>query len=351
MVSRDSMSQNERVAALLAREPVDRVPFVHKGYSFCAANVGFPKADIFEFPEKSYLAQQWTMEQYDAEVAPFYTFVAYGSWEFGGEIAWPEERWSSGPSVSRRPVKEIADVYKLALPDVRTAGCLPRMIEFARLQEAHGSQIGFIYGSPFTFCANLCGVDKFLEWAASEPQAVHHAMRLMTDHLKQVADLFISTFGAERVLPRVASPTDGLISPRMYEKLVLPYRLELHRHVLDQGVRHIYDHICGNQNHLLPKLAQLPWGDPGMLSFGHEVDLLEAAAIFPDEIICGNVDPAVIVRGSAEEVYAACRATIERGKQIASGYIFMGGCDIPAGVPPYHIYLMSKATKEFGSFA
>ncbi len=155
------------------------------------------------------------------------------------------------------------------------------MMEFAKLQEKNQTQIGFIYGSPFTFCANLCGVDKFLEWAASEPDDVHHVMRLMTDHLKQVADWFIETFGAEKVLPRMASPTDGLISPKMYERLVLPYRMELHQYVLDKGVKHIYDHICGDQNKNLPLLAKLPWGNPGILSVGHEVDLLKDGRDFP----------------------------------------------------------------------
>jgi uroporphyrinogen decarboxylase len=344
------LTQNERVDALLQRAPVDAVPFVHKGYSFCAQNVGVAKADIFEFPEVSYNAQRWTMEQYHAEVAPFYTFVAYGAWEFGGEIAWPKDRWAAGPSVARRPVEKVDDVYQLALPDVRTAGCLPRMMEFARLQEKFGTQIAFIYGSPFTFGANLCGVDKFLEWTATDPDAVHHVMRLMTDHLKQVADEYIAAFGAERVLPRIASPTDGLISPRAYEKLILPYRMELHRHVLDQGVRHIYDHICGNQNKNLPLLARLPWGDPGMLSFGPEVDLLHAAEVFPNEIICGNVDPSLIVKGPPDAILAACRQNIETGKQIKSGFVFMGGCDIAASAPPYHVHLMDRACREFGAY-
>lgn len=349
-MKKDPMTQNDRIEALLNRKPIDFVPFVHKGYSFCATNAGVAKADIFEYPETSFNAQLWTMEQYDAEMAPFYTFVAYGAWEFGGEISWPEDRWASGPSVAKRPVQTVEDIYKLELPDVKKAGCLPRMMEFARLQEKYKTQIAFIYGSPYTFCANLCGVDKFLEWSASNPEAVHHAMRLMTDHLKQVADWFISEFGAERVLPRVASPTDGLISPRMYEKLVLPYRMELHQHVLDKGVKHIYDHICGEQNKNLPLLAKLPWGDPGILSFGNEVDLLSAAAIFPKEILCGNIKPDLVVKETPEKLYQAYRENIEKGKQIKSGFIFMGGCDIPATVPAYHIYLMSKAAHEFGRY-
>ena len=344
------MTSNELMEAMLNRESVDRVLFVHKGYGFCSTNTGMARADIYEFPEKSYLAQKWTMEQYNAEVAPFYTFVSYGAWEFGGDIKWPDDRWGSGPSVARRPVSSLDDLQKLTLPDVKTAGCLPKMMEFAQLQEANGTQIAFIYGSPFTFCANLCGVDRFLEWASTEPEAVHQVMRLMTDHLKQVADWFIDTFGAERVLPRIASPTDGLISPAMYKRLILPYRMELHQHVLNRGVKHIYDHICGDQNRNLPILATLPWGDPGILSFGHEVDLLKAAELFPNEIICGNVQPPLITNGTPDQIWDACRANIETGKQIRNRFIFMAGCEISANTPPYHIYLMDKACREFGRY-
>lgn len=344
------MTSNERIEALWRRQPVDRVPFVHKGYGFCAANAGMARADIYEFPEKSFLAQRWTMEQYHAEIAPFYTFVAYGAWEFGGTIEWPDDRWASGPGVATRPVENPEDIAKLELPDVRTAGCLPRMMEFARLQEKAGTQIGFIYGSPFTFAANTCGVESFLLWTRSAPEAVHQMMRLMTDHLKQVADVFIHAFGAERVLPRIASPTDGLVSPATYETMILPYRMELHEHVLDQGVRHIYDHICGDQNRSIHLLAKLPWGDPGMLSFGHEVDLLKAAEHFPKEIICGNIEPAKVHKGAPDQIFEECLANIEKGKQIRNGFIFMGGCEIPATTPPLHVYLMDKACQEFGAY-
>lgn len=350
MAQTENSIANERMAALLRRERADRVPFIHKGYAFCAQNTGMARADIYEFPERSYFAQRWTMEQYNAEVAPFYTFSSYGAWEFGGTVEWPDDRWASGPSIASLPVQLPEDVFKLQLPDVTTAGCLPKMMAFARLQEKYGTRIAFIYGSPFTFAANVCGVDKFLLWTTTEPETVHHMLRLMTDHLKQVADYFISTFGAERVLPRVASPTDGLISPEMYQQFVLPYRMELHKHVLSKGVHHIYDHVCGEQNKNLPLLASLPWGDPGILSLGREVDLLAAAEIFPNEIICGNIDPSLVANGTPDEIYEACRANIEIGKQIKSGFAFMGGCELPVNTPPYHIHLMDKACHEFGAY-
>jgi len=76
------------------------------------------------------------------------------------------------------------------------------------------------------------------------------------------------------------------------------------------GVKTIYCHICGEQNRNLPLWAQIPMGDPGMLSFGHEVDIATAAKYFPDHIIAGNVNPQVIASGSLWEVYELSREAI-----------------------------------------
>lgn len=344
------MTGPERIQALYDRRATDVVAYIHRGYGFCAKNVGFPLADIYENPLKSLEAQVRTIEQYNSDGSPFYTFVSYGAWEFGGTIEWPDDRWGSGPGVETRPIEDASEVFQLELPDVKTAGAIPNMMEFAKLQEKHSYPIAFICGSPFTFAANLCGVQSFLTWTAESPDAVHHAMRLMTDHLLEVADYFISTFGEGKCLARSAAPTDGLVSPRMFKEFILPYLQELHSKILDMGAKSIYCHICGEQNHLLDLWKEVPFGDPAMLSFGHEVDILRAAEVFPEHIIAGNVEPAIVARGHPDEVYEQCRIAIEKGKQCPGGFVLMGGCELPATTPPHHIYLMSKAREEFGIF-
>lgn len=343
------MKGPDRIQALYDRKPTGSVAYIHRGYGFCAKNVGFPLADIYENPVKSYKAQVRTIDQYNSDGSPFYTFVSYGAWEFGGTIEWPDDRWGSGPGVESRPISSAEEVFDLELPDVKSAGAIPKMMEFAKLQEKHGHTIAFICGSPFTFSANLCGVQEFLTWITESPEAVHHAMRLMTDHLLQVAEYFIGTFGKGKCIARSAAPTDGLVSPKMFKEFVLPYLQELHSEILAMGAKSIYCHICGEQNHLLELWREVPFGDPGMLSFGHEVDILRAAEVFPEHIIAGNVEPAIVARGEPDEIYEQCRVAIEKGKQCPSGFVLMGGCELPATTPPYHIYLMSKAREEFGT--
>jgi uroporphyrinogen-III decarboxylase len=48
-------------------------------------------------------------------------------------------------------------------------------------------------------------------------------------------------------------------------------------------------------------------GDPGVLSFGHEVDLKKASDFFPDDIIVGNLNPTIIQVETPAKVYEASR--------------------------------------------
>jgi uroporphyrinogen decarboxylase len=345
-----TMNSAQRMQALYQRKPLDKVPFIHRGYGFCAKNVGYALADIYEDPAKSYDAQSKTAEQYESDGSPFYTFVSYGAWEFGGEVAWPDDRFGSGPSIAKRPADSPESLMELSPPDIDVAGSIPRMLEFAHLQASHDQQVAFICGSPFTHAANLAGVDKFLMWTIQHPEAVKRALRLMTDHILEVAKLFINTFGEGKVLARSAAPTDGLLSPKQFEEFALPYLIELHSEVLKMGASSIYCHICGDQNHLLHLWQQVPFGDPGMLSFGQEVDLLDAAKAFPDQIIAGNVDPQIIHHGTPDAIERACREALEKGKQIEGGYALMGGCELPATTPPYNIYLMKQARDRYGLY-
>jgi len=351
-MTRSAMTPVQRMQALYARQPVDKVVFLHHGAGYCANNAGYPIADMYKDPETAFRAHALLCEQYGVDGTPFFNFLCYGPWEFGGEIKFPE-KGESGPSVTRRPVNSPEDLEKLRLPDVPNAGCIPTQVEFARLQEKHGAPISFICGSPFTCAANLCGVENIMMWSIEEPGAVHKALRLMTDHLLQVSRYFVDTFGKDRIIARSLAPTESnkLISPIHFEEFALPYLKELHSEILEMGVKSIYCHICSEQNQNLPLWAQVPFGDPGMLSFGHEVDLATAAEHFPGQIIAGNVNPTLLANGAHEEVYEACRQAIERGKQYcASGYVLMAGCGVPATTPPYHIYLMSKARDEFGRY-
>lgn len=352
----EKMTSAERITALHKGESVDRVPFVHKGYVFCAKMTGIPVADIYENPQTSFDAQDKTFEMFNADGTPFYTFSAYGSWEFGGAVRWPEDRMSSGPSVQKHPVDKAEDVFKLEMPDLKTAGVVPKMMEFARIQKKHGMPVAFICGDPFSHAANLVGVSTFMVWLIEAPEAAHHALRLMTDHILSVAKLFIDEFGRDQVLGRANATSDSnaLISPKLFKEFSLPYVKELNQKVLAMGIHSLYSHVCGNHNKNLQHWVEVPFSssqNKGVISIGHEVDLFSAAEAFPGCIIAGNMDPSILSQGTHEEIFDTCRVIIEQGKQLKNGFIFMAGCEVPSNTPPYSVFLMRKAIEEFGWYS
>jgi len=350
------MSAAERLNALLVGKTIDRVPFSPFDLScgvgwFSARNVGYPIASVYNDPEKSFWAQVWTQEQYNYDGSPIFGYASYGGWEFGGEIKYPIDEWEQAPSVIRHPVESEEDIDNLELPDVKTAGMLPLAMQFSRMQEQFGLPIVFPCGSPFTCAGNVVDFSMLCLWIIKKPALVHQLLRLVTDHILQVARYWVDTFGPERVTARDILPfeTNQIISPKQFEEFAFPYLKEVHEKVLGMGVKRFNTHICGEQNLNLPYLAQIPMGDGGIASFGHEVDLDTAIKYFGDKcIIAGNVEPVVIQMGTPQQVYELAKRCIEKGKYAPRGYILTAGCDIPPLVPPYNIYIMMKAVNDVG---
>jgi uroporphyrinogen decarboxylase len=341
----------DRVNALLAGQKVDRVPLYHFILGFCAKNVGYPIASIYNDPEKSFEAQLWTFEQYGIDGGPDFGYASYGGWEFGGGIKFPNSEWEQAPSHGSFAVQSEEDSKKLRLPDVKKDGMLPLAMEFSKLQDKFGVPISIVLGGNFTIAGNVCPVEKLCRWMIKKPELARQLLRLATDHILEVIKYWAETFGAERVIPNIWEPlaSNQIISPKQFEEFVLPYLKESSEKILDMGVRHIYYHICGEQNLNLPYWAQVPMGDIGMVSVGHQVDLTTAIRYFGDRcIIVGNVDPVVIQNGTPQEVYQLSKQAIEKGKQAPRGYMLMSGCEVPPMSTPYNVYMMTKAVNDFG---
>ena len=349
----DEMTSAERINALVKGQRIDRVPLLlFFSLGFCARNVGYSFASMYNDPEKSFWAQLWTMEQYGFDIEPRFGFASYGAWEFGGEIKFPSSEKEQAPYIIRFPVESEEDAWKLKLPDVTSAGNLPKFMEFCKTLEKHDLPIYVSCGGPFTRAANICGVERLCRWTLKKPQLAHHLLRLATDYALQVVQYWVETFGAERVTAFSATPVESnqVISPRQFEEFAFPYMKEVHEKVLAIGIKRFsHYHMCGEQNLNLPYLARLPMGDTGLVSFGPEVDLTTAIKYFGDKcIIAGNVDPIVIWTGTPQQVYELCKQCIEKAKYAPRGFMLMAGCEIPPMSPPYNVYMMRKAVNDFG---
>jgi uroporphyrinogen decarboxylase len=344
-------STYDKFKMLLNGQRPDRVPLYHFILGFCARNVGYPIACMYNDPEKSFNAQLWTFEQYGIDGGPDFGYASYGGWEFGGEIKFPDNDREQAPSHGSFAVVNEDDLNRLKLPDVKKDGMLPSAMEFSKLQDKFGTPISIVLGGNFTIAGNICPVETLCRWMLKKPDLVRHLLRMSTDHLLEVVKYWVDTFGAERVTPNIWEPlaSNEIISPKQFGEFVFPFLKEFSDKVLGMGVRHIYYHVCGEQNRNLPYWAQVPMGNPGIVSIGHQIDISTAIEYFGERcIIVGNIDPTIIQIGTPQQVYEACRQAIEKGKLAPKGYMLMSGCEVPPMSPAYNVYAMTRAVNDLG---
>jgi uroporphyrinogen decarboxylase len=349
----ETMTSAERLGAVMMGQRPDHIPILPFAGGFCAKIIGIPISRIYDDPEKSFWAQIWTQELIGYDGAPMFGYASFGGWEFGGEIRMPKGEFEQAPMITRHPVTTAEDVEALEIPDLATAGSIPMTMEFNRILQQFGMPVMVWAIGPFTCAGNICGVEQLCRWTIKQPEVAHMLLRKVTDFSKKLIDYVVDSFPDHPLSGGGggASEANQIISPKQFEQYVLPYQKEVHEYLIGRGVRSIFCHICGEQNLNLPYWKQVPFGDRGILSFGHEVDLLDAIEMFGDQhIIAGNVEPQVIQNGTWQDVYELAKACIEKAKDAPGGYILMAGCDVPPQAPVFNIYALKKAVMDFGFY-
>ena len=351
-----TMTERERIEALLRREKPDRVPifpFAAGGFSMVYAKASI--ADAYNKPEVSLAAQDKTCRDFGWVFVPGVGYAAFGGWEFGGEMKLPTSEFDQAPTITRRAVETEEDVWNLKVPDVKNSGITPIAVEFfnmssrERLDNEPWNVFSQMEGA-FNVAANICGADKLARWLIRKPDVAHRLLQLASDYLIERIQYLKDLFGIDGVLVGGGEPSasNNVISPKHFEEFALPYIKKVAENVLAMGYNHICMHICGEQNLNLPYWAQVPFGNPGLISIGHEVELETAAKYFPNDIIVGNLEPAIIQTQTPEEVYEASRKVIEKGKKCSGGYIFSPGCELPPMAPVDNVMAMTQAINDFG---
>ena len=93
---------------------------------------------MYEDVKKSFEAMSYTRKVFDGWHYMYFHGGAFGAREFGGEIKMPTSEYAMAVSLSRPAVESEENVCKLELPDVKTAGVIPLVMRFAKLQEKYG---------------------------------------------------------------------------------------------------------------------------------------------------------------------------------------------------------------------
>jgi uroporphyrinogen decarboxylase len=206
--------------------------------------------------------------------------------------------------------------------------------------------------SPFDYLLRLIGHRQALVALIDEPERCEAILQRYTDGVKQLA-LEQAQCGVDAI--KVSSPFAGagFLSPRFYERFVLPYERQIAQAVRAQGV-HIYTHTCGAIGDRLELIARtgvsgIECLDPPPIG---NVELAEAKArIGKTHFIKGNIDSVnVLLRKTRDEVMDDARQRIQIGMP-GSGFILSTACAVAPHVPRENVQALEEAAEEFGGYS
>ena len=347
------MTDIECLKALFRKEEAERVIYLeYNSRAVAAIQAGKTLLDANMDPGFSYDSQKQLARDIGWIFQPAYPSIGF---DFGGTVQMPEDKYAQASEIMRYPVENEDEAWQLKLPDMGSLLSVQRAMKFCRIssgEKLDNQYFNVIFSSagPFTMAGNMCGLDRLARWLVKKPEIIHHMLRLAADHIIQAATLWMDTFKDSNPLFLQGEPVSSnqVISPVFFKNFALPYIKEINETVLRIGYKHIFYHICGDHNANLPFWAQVPMGDPGIVSFGQEVDLEYAAEYFPRDIIYGNLNPVLLQTEKPDNVYEATKQVILKGKNIRNRYIFGRACEIPTRAKKENLKAVMKAVNDFG---
>ncbi|MEE8168251.1 MAG: MtaA/CmuA family methyltransferase [Candidatus Hydrothermarchaeales archaeon] len=336
----EKITPRGRVLDLLRGEEVDCIPCFSGMGNITQTGLdelGFRFSEVHIDAEKmaSLAASTYKLFGFDSAVVPF--DIGLEAEAMGCELNFYEAR--EGIIYPTVKTKINAEEWKREI-DVEKKGRVP-IVEAAvkHLKEDIGTEVAigvFVLG-PFTLAGQVTDLNELLKTSFKEPERVSILLDKLAEVIISIAGV-MKNAGADFLTIREMGASSDVISPRMFESLVMP---SLKRVITEVRPPRIL-HICGNTDPIVELMHQC--GAEG-ISVEQRSDITRIRKkLGEDAIILGNIDPySALVKGTPNDVKQAVKRAIRDG---VSGV--MPGCDIWPAVPRENMLALVNATREYG---
>ncbi len=244
---------------------------------------------------------------------------------FGAQVVFSD---NEVPTVVGAIARDIESAMALKVPaagEKRTGEFIEGMRLAARAvtdRPVFGGCIG-----PFSLAGRLLDVNEALIMTRRRSDVLHAVLEKCTAFLLDYAAA-IKGSGVNGML--MAEPLAGLLSPAACDEFSSRYIRRVVEAVQDENFAFVL-HNCGNTTRLVGSIVGT---GASALHFGNAVKLTDIIPQVPgDVLVCGNVDPAVLLRlGTPDEVEAATTALLAEMRPYPN-FVLSSGCDIPPRSP------------------
>ena len=334
------MNGKERVLAMFDGKAVDHLPLMPITMQFGAELAGVRYRDYAADCHVLADVQMHTAQIFGFDHVSTISDPAREVSDLGGAVEWFDNQ---PPAIveSRALLEDKSRLETLKIPGMAAPGRMHDRIAGVALlkQRTAGTLLveGWVEG-PCAMGADLRGMNTLMFDFHDDPEFVNRLFEFVVAMETAFAARQVEA-GADMI--GIGDAAASLIGPRLYEQFVLPHEKKLVAAIKAMGAR-VRLHICGNTRKILR----------GMGSLGVDVVDLDfpspvaegRAAMGPDQVLLGNIDPVRTLRDGTPESITAALADCYQ----AAGprFIVGAGCEVPPGTPRQNLQALTDFARS-----
>ncbi len=173
------------------------------------------------------------------------------------------------------------------------------------------------------------------------PEIIEHACNIATPGIVNMAKIPLRLTRGRRVCIYPMRSSASFISPKMFERFVLPNLKQMVDTFLKNGIISIL-HCDGNWTPMLPYLREIPRASC-VVELDGTTDIFKAKEILGDWLcLKGDVPATLLAQGEPDQVAEYCQRLI---KDIGSdgGFILSSGCEVPLDAKPENVAVLIRS--------
>lgn len=334
------MTGKEIIKKAINLEPTPRMPvMILSGGVWAYKQIGKSLQDSFDIsPEES--SDYWV--EVNKKINSDLIWCAAGCNNLGlRSIGAPSDFSVVGVAATvESMIENPSDVDKIDLSVMENDPGIQKMLASTRLMKekmGNDTLLAVSQWGPLTLASQMIGVNKLMKLMRKDAEAVFAIMDFTRELVVKYWSLFIEA-GVEHVSIAEPLASGDMISPKMFEKYVIPYAQYVNKAVEGKVSRML--HICGNTEHVLPLI---PDTGTDMFSLDFKTSLVSAREHLDGKVaFAGHIDPVnVMMTKTPAEITADAERCGREAEWQKGGFILMPGCDLAPATPLENIQAMS----------
>jgi MtaA/CmuA family methyltransferase len=327
------MNGRQRVLAALAGEHTDRLPLMPITMMFAGDLAGVRYRDYATDGRTLAVAQMIVAETFGFDYVSAISDPAREASDLGAAVEWFDNQ---PPAIieDRALLADKATLARLSLP--MGPRMEDRVLAVRELKERSRGELlveGWVEG-PCAMAADLRGLNTLMLDFFDDPGFVEDLFAFAIEMEIRFARAQIEA-GAGII--GIGDAAASLVGPKIYTEHVLPGEKKLIAAIRDAGALTRL-HICGSTKKILVGMGEV---HADIVDLDFLASVADArAAMGPDQMLLGNIDPVRILRDGTPEIVG--HALEECRQAAAPRYIVGAGCEVPRGTPHENLRAMTR---------